>query len=71
MALNPNACGEAVATALQALTAEQKNDPVIIWQTIMGIIYPDIIANAQVIVTSVTGVSPGGGTSGPGTGTIT
>ena len=30
-----------------------------------------IVANAQVIVTSVTGVQSGAGTSGPGTGTIT
>lgn len=28
-------------------------------------------ANAQVVVTSVSGVTPGGGASGPGTGTLT
>jgi len=30
-----------------------------------------VVANAQVVVTSVSGVTTGGGVSGPGTGTIT
>lgn len=31
----------------------------------------EIQGNAQVVVTSVSGVTTGGGTSGPGTGTVT
>jgi hypothetical protein len=35
------------------------------------VILEHLVANAQVLVASVTGVTPGGGVSGPGTGTIT
>lgn len=40
------------------------------WEQIMTAIYADINATAVVLVASVSGVTTGGGVSGPGAGTI-
>lgn len=74
MPLSPaaaEAAGSAIATALVALTQEQKNDPEVIWQEIMKLIYASLKTDAVVSVTSVSGVTAGGGISGPGSGTLT
>lgn len=74
MALNPgtaNALGTSIASALVGLSDSQKNDPVVIWQTVCRLIYAALVTDAQVVVTSVSGVTPGGGASGPGAGTLT
>lgn len=73
MALNTataEALGTSIASALTGLSADDKNNAEKIWQEIMKLIYAALVTDAQVLVTSVSGVSPGGGTSGPGTGTL-
>lgn len=74
MPLNPgsaDALGSSIASALEGLSAEDKNDAEVIWQTVCELLYAALIADAVVVVTSVSGVTPGGGTSGPGAGTLT
>ncbi len=65
-----DATGAAIYSAVQALTADQKKDPVVCWQTIMRVIYAHLVTDTVVAVASVSGVTTGGGVSGPGTGTI-
>lgn len=41
-----------------------------VFRAIGAAVVAHVVANAQVIVVSVSGVTPGGGVSGPGTGTV-
>lgn len=80
MALDNNRWGTAVANAISSIgivagtpiTSGQLEQ---VWQAIKGEDVTEITSNAvvstNVAVASVTGVTPGGGTSGPGTGTGT
>lgn len=70
MALNGNTMGSAIATAVVALSQADKEIPEKVWQAVATKIVEHLIANATITVTSVTGVTPGGGASGPGTATI-
>ena len=66
-----DACGDAIIAAIDAMSVDdRKNHQAKIWHTVMRQIFASIRANANVNVTNVTGVSTGGGISGPGTGTI-
>ncbi len=73
MALDANTCGTAIFNAITAMTEANKKIPEKVWQTVCAQIFAHIQSNALVTVTvaSVTGVSTGGGVSGPGTGTGT
>jgi hypothetical protein len=70
MAMSGSTMGAAVASAIQGLSEPQKQNVTLVWQTICAEIVAHIQANAQVAVASVSGVTPGGGASGPGTGTV-
>lgn len=65
MAMNGNTMGDAIKSAIDGLTAEQKQDPTTIWRTIATAIVSHIAANA---VTSTGNVQGGADTR---TGTIT
>lgn len=69
MAMNGDALGDAIKAAVDALP-DPKTDRTAIFRAMGNAIVAHIQANAQVAVTSVTGVTTGGGVSGPGTGTI-
>ena len=74
MALNnttADALGAAIASAVAALTDEQKQDLPTVWKTIMRLVYSSLKSDAVVSVTSVSGVTSGGSSSGPGAGTLT
>ncbi len=77
MAMNGNTMGTAVKNAIAALspdmTQAQKDQLEIAWKAICTAIVTHISSNATVAVavTSVAGVTTGGGVSGPGTGTGT
>jgi len=62
--------GTAIEVAISGLSDVQKQNTALVWQTIATEITNHIADNATVTVTSVSGVTPGGGVSGPGTGTI-
>ena len=74
MPLNGTALGDAVAAAIIAtdpgMTDDQKAQLQSSWEAIGQAIVTYFVANTEVIVESVSGVMTGGGTSGPGTGTI-
>ena len=70
MAMNGNTLGTAIKNAINGLTAEQKQDVEVIWQTIATCITAHITDNAVVAVTSVSGVTAGGDNSGSGSGSI-
>jgi len=70
MAMNGNTLGTAIKNAINALTAEQKQDVEVIWQTIASEITSHIAGNAVVSVTSVSGVTAGEDNSGSGSGSI-
>lgn len=69
-----NGMAEVVVAAIQTVDTEMTADQITqlnsAWQAICGAIVLYIQSNALVIVASVAGVTPGGGTSGPGTGLI-
>lgn len=71
MAMNGGALGSQIKTAIEAAFGvelpESSGDA---WDAIGNAIVAHIQANAQVVVASVSGVTTGGGVSGPGTGTI-
>lgn len=79
MALNGNALGDAVVTALEgvdpSMTDDQKAQLTSAWHAIGTAIVAYVTANAQVsssvTVSSVSGVTTGPGTSGPGSGSAT
>lgn len=65
-----DACGDAISAAIRAMTVQNRLDPAKVWETIIRTLYASIRTNAVVNVTSVSGVTAGGGTSGPGSGTV-
>ncbi len=68
MPLNGAVLGAAIKAAVDAVVDKTDRDDLF---TAMGnAIVAHIQANAQVFVASVSGVTTGGGVSGPGTGTI-
>lgn len=69
MALNGTALGDAIKAAVDAVG--DPTDRQAVFRAIGTAIATYLVANTQVVVTSVTGVTTGAGTSGPGTGTIT
>lgn len=78
MALNHTTCAQAVVAAIHAVKPLTVGETVIaeqMWGTIINAIFTHIKANMQVnstvAVTSVSGVTTGGGVSGPGAGTTT
>lgn len=74
MALSGTVLGALIKTNVDAVVAAKPpNSPISrdeLFQAIGNAIVTHITANAQVIVASVSGVTTGPGTSGPGTGTI-
>jgi len=73
MALNnstADACAALIVSNL-GLTGSQATDALVKWKATMEAIYTSLKTDIQinVTVTSVSGVTSGGGTSGPGTGT--
>lgn len=71
MAMTGNAMGTAIINAINALADEDKLDQDKLLKAFSGAIVDYIVANAAVVVTSVSGVTTGAGVSGAGTGTIT
>ncbi len=79
MAMNKTVLATAIKNAIKAknsgITGASETQVVEYWEVICEEIINHIKANAvitcTVSVTSVTGVQPGGGASGPGTGTAT
>lgn len=67
MALN-DTTADAVAVAICAALSITDPTTISVWKTIMRQIYSGIKTDAQVNVTSVSGVTTGAGTSGPGSG---
>lgn len=70
MPMNGDTLGAAIAGAINALPQADKEDIVKVWKAVANQIVAHV-QTATVTVTSVSGVTPGGGVSGPGTGTIT
>lgn len=68
MALNGNDLGDALMTAVTGAGAA--GDRQAIFRAMGNTIVNYIKSNAQVLVASVSGVTPGPGASGTGTGTI-
>lgn len=71
MALNHIAMKNEVIAAISNVTG----NPVTalsqdVWEAVCQAIVAHIVSNAQVVVSSVSGVTTGAGVSGPGTGTI-
>ncbi len=77
MALNGNQLGDAILSAItaavQTTPAASAQQREAIWRAVGSAIVAHIQTNATVTVNvaSVSGVTPGGGASGPGTGTGT
>jgi len=71
MSMNGNLMGAEISAALDTLSQKDSADTTKVFQTICTAIVAHIQSNAVVNVTSVSGVTTGGGVSGPGTGTIT
>lgn len=70
MALNGDTLGDAMKAAVDALSDEDKADRVEVFRAMGAAIVAHIQAAAVVTVTSVSGVTTGGGVSGPGAGTV-
>jgi hypothetical protein len=77
MSMSGTRLGDAIVTAFQSInpgmTTAQINQLKSAWEAVGTAIVDEITNHAQVAVnvTSVSGVTSGGGTSGPGTGTGT
>lgn len=76
MALDASRLAQAIVTAIQAVPPPNPRDGgtaflTAYWTVVAQQIIDEFQDNAQIIVTSVTGVQTGGSSSGPGTGTIT
>lgn len=69
MALDANRLGDAMKAAIDGVG--DKTDRAAIFRALATAIVTEIQTNAQVIVASVTGVTAGSASSGPGTGTVT
>lgn len=70
MPLLGSGLASAVKTAVAAIPQDERTHDAV-WNAIGDAIVTYITTNAVVVVASVSGVTTGGGTSGPGTGTIT
>ncbi|HEY6018424.1 MAG TPA: hypothetical protein VIY48_00535 [Candidatus Paceibacterota bacterium] len=73
MALSGTLLGDAIKSSIDGLTDAQKQDRTQLFEAMGTAIVNYIKTNAlvTVAVASVSGVTPGGGASGPGTGTGT
>lgn len=71
MALNGDALGLAMKAAVDGLSDADKADRTAVFKAMGNAITVYLVTNTVVVVTSVAGVTPGVGVSGPGTGTIT
>lgn len=72
MALNSTIMRQQVITAIESTTGNSiPAESQAVWQAVCDAIVAHIVSNAQVVVTSVSGVTTGPGVSGPGVGTIT
>lgn len=73
--MNGDALGDAIKAAVDAAVsgtpAAGSAQRTAIFRAMGSAIVTHITANAAVVVTSVSGVTTGGGVSGPGTGTVT
>ena len=65
-----NDMAASIVADIAALPDADKADTTKVWETICTSMVAYMAANAEVTVTNVTGVTVGGGVSGPGTGTI-
>lgn len=70
MAMTGAGLASAVKAAISGIP-EDSRDHDAVWNAVGDALVAYIKTNAQVVVTSVSGVTTGGGVSGPGTGTIT
>lgn len=70
MAMNGDTLGLAIKAAVEAAAAANPADRDAMFKAMGNAIVNHIQANAAVTVTSVSGVTAGSATSGPGTGTI-
>ena len=70
MPMTGSGLAAAVKAAVSAIPEEDRQYDAV-WDAVGDAIINYIKANAQVIVTSVSGVTTGPGVSGPGTGTLT
>lgn len=70
MALVGDDLGLAMKAAVDALSDADKRDRTKVFKAMGNAITTYLVAHTQVAVVSVSGVTPGGGVSGPGTGTI-
>lgn len=70
MALNGDVLGDLMLAAVDALSSAQAQNRQTIFRAMGAAIVTHIQTAGQVVVVSVSGVTTGGGTSGPGTGTI-
>lgn len=74
MALNASTTASAIVSAL-GLTGAEATAATAKWTTILSALFTriaaDAVVTASVAVVSVSGVTPGGGVSGPGAGTAT
>lgn len=65
-----NALGTAIANAVVALTPEEKNNPVAIWQAVANVLLPHLVTNTTVNTPIPVQVNTGtgtGATTAPGT----
>lgn len=69
MALNATTLGAAMKSAVDGVTDKTNRDAIFL--ALATAIVAHIQANAVVVVASVSGVTTGGGVSGPGAGTVT
>lgn len=70
MAMNGDTMATAIIAAINTLSNEDKADQEKVMKAMCGAIVSHIQTNATISVTNVTAVQPGGGVSGPGSGTI-
>jgi len=71
MALSGSVLGALIKSNIDALSDADKQDRDKLFETMGNAIVSHITGNAVVNVISVSGVTAGGASSGPGTGTIT
>ena len=71
MALNGTVLGDAMKAAVDVQAAIDPEDRTALFRAMGSAIVTHITTSGVVVVTNVTLVTPGVGSSGPGTGTIT
>jgi hypothetical protein len=71
VALSASVLSGLIRTKVEARTGHEMRDAAVeVWDAVAEAIVEHIQASAVVTVASVSGVTPGSGVSGPGTGTI-